>query len=103
MAISIYYNPLDPACKNLIGGIKQGELLELNIYLLKKSTRITPWTANTSDFNAKTPTKEECMEPKKNAFLRLNLDGEICQFYPMKKTEFGWSISIKIKEIGLYY
>ena len=103
MSISIYYNPLDKACKNLIGAVKQGDLLQLNVFLLNHTEEITPWSVNKTVFNIKTPTKKQCMAPIKNAFLRFNHDGDTCEYYPMQKTEFGWSISLRINEVGLYY
>ena len=36
MAISIYFNPLDRACKSTIGGIKRGQDLQFNLFLLNK-------------------------------------------------------------------
>lgn len=99
MAISIYFDPLDTACKNITGAIKEGDLLQLNIFLLKNPRKVSNWNA----FPTKTPSLEECMAPSQNAFLRFNRDGEVCDFYPMTKTEFGWSISLRIHEIGLYF
>lgn len=99
MAISIYFNPLDRACKSVIGGIKQGELLQLNLFLLKDG--------NTNRFqkncliNKLLP--EDCTIPSQKAFLRLNRDGESAQLFEMPKTEFGWTISLEIQDMGLYY
>lgn len=103
MAISIYFNPLDKACKNIVGGIQTGDLLQLNIFLLKKEHGVTPWGENKTSFKGETPIKDDCKSPDKNAFLRLNHDGETPEFYLMTKTDFGWSISLKINEVGLYY
>ena len=100
MALSIYFNPLDSACKSVIGGVKEGETLQLNLFLLKnnsvKSERLV-------DFNFQTPSREDCLHPEQNAFLRLNRDGESAELFEMVKTEFGWSISIEIHEHGLYF
>ena len=103
MSISIYFDPLDKACKNITGAIKEGDLLQLNIFLLKNPRKIEPWNTNKTEFHTKTPSLEECMAPSQNAFLRFNRDGEVCDFYPMTKTDFGWSISLKVHEIGLYF
>ena len=67
MAISICFNPLDTACKSIIGGIKQGETLQLNLFLLKKLEDKRFYTPN---YNFKTPKLEECLAPIQNAFLR---------------------------------
>ncbi len=103
MAISIYFNPLDPACKNVVGAIKQGELLQFNIFFLNKGEKPFSWTENRTSFKQQTPSTEDCRTPEKNAFLRLNHDGETPEFYLMTKTNFGWSISLKINEVGLYF
>ena len=102
MSISIYYNPLETACKSKTGAIQQGELLQLNIFLLKNGRTITPWIGN-REFKAQAPTLEECQPPTQNAYLRLNRDGEVCDFYPMQKTNYGWTIALRINEVGLYY
>ena len=100
MAISIYFNPLDNACKSIIGGIKQGEELQFNLFLLKNRERVHCGIPN---YNFKTPSKGDCIEPSQNAFLRIKRDGESFDLFEMKKTEFGWSISFQILEIGLYH
>ena len=101
MAISIYFNPLDTACKNIIGGVKKGETLELNVFLLKKEPNNSP--KHGFFFSAKQPSRAECCTPMQNAFLRLNRDGENAELFEMTKTDFGWHISLEIQEIGLYY
>ncbi len=101
MAISIYFNPLDTACKNIIGGVKKGDALELNVFLLKKEQTSLP--KQCFSFSAKQPTLEECCPPMQNAFLRLNRDGEKADLFEMTKTEFGWNISLEIQEEGLYF
>ncbi len=100
MSISIYFNPLDTACKSVIGGLKQGEELQLNLFLLKKAKGNC---CNIPNYNFKTPQQEECMAPFQNAFLRINRDGEEADLFEMRKTDFGWNISFQIQEIGLYH
>ena len=100
MAISIYFNPLDTACKSVIGGIKQGQPIQFNLFLLKT---IEDKHFNIPNYNFKTPTLEECVAPVQNAFLRINRDEEDIELLPMVKTAFGWNISIEIHEIGLYH
>jgi len=101
MAISIYFNPLDTACKNIIGGIKRGETLELNVFLLKNKEPIPK--KHLFSFHAEQPSREECCTPTQEAFLRLERDGENAELFQMIKTEFGWHISLEVQEIGLYY
>ncbi len=103
MSISIYFNPLDSACKNIIGAVKQGDFLQFNIFLLKEERKHFNWTENRTSFQNDAPSLDDCRAPNKNAFLRLNRDGETPEFYLMTKTEYGWSISLRINEIGLYY
>ena len=95
MAINIYFNPLDSACKNIVGGIQEGELLQLNVYSLAKKDGVSAFGTT---FDAK-----DCIEPSENAFLKLNRDEEESESYLMTKTAFGWRISLKIHEIGLYF
>ena len=102
MSISIYFNPLDPACKNVIGGVKQGDLLQLNVFLLKKDEGAENHTTSFLQ-KMQTPTRNMCYAPTQNAFLRLNRDGENAELLEMKKTDYGWSIALEIDEIGLYY
>ena len=95
MSICIYFNPLDTACKNVTGGVKEGELLTLNLFFLKSRCEKIP-----SHFK---PEETDCCTPPQNAFLCLNRDEEKEEYFPMHKTTFGWSISLSIYEIGLYY
>ena len=99
MAISIYFNPLDRACKSVIGGIKQGELLQLNLFLIKDENT----NRFLKDSLAYKLSQEGCLAPSQKAFLRLNCDGESAELFEMTKTEFGWTISLEIQDIGLYY
>ena len=85
MSYCIYFDPLDCACKNILGAIPQGELLQLNVFF-KNDTKL-----------------DEFQRPNEKAFLRLNKDGEESELYPMEITDFGWSIALKIDEIGLFF
>lgn len=90
----IYFNPTNSACKNIIGGICINKRLQLNIFNVKGEISyqapFVPCAQNTEP-----PTTEAC--------LYFGKDGENRTSYPMKKTSFGWSISLKIKEVGLYF
>ena len=99
MSIRIYFDPLDSACKNVCGGIRQGEILQLNIFTLKENSTFEPHCFQTT----RSITAQDCEMPIQNAFLRLNRDGENMESYPMQKTEFGWHVSLTIENIGLYY
>lgn len=100
--LNIYFNPLNTACKSVIGAIKQGETLELNVFLKKDDS------AKASAFcfdmkNLELPLENECAFPKNNALLHINRDGEEAMELPMTRTAFGWSVALSIQEIGLYY
>ena len=101
--MQIYFNPLDKACKNIVGGVPQGEKIQLNVFHLKGEEQSSPFEEKTGKFCATTPRLEQCEPPKQEAFLRLNKDGERAEFFSMEKTHFGWTITFSIKEIGLYY
>ena len=73
--MKFYYNPLDKNCKSIIGAVAQGEELTLNVY---------------ADGG------ETCM-------LDLNRDGLPAQQYSMRKTKYGFTFTLKINEIGLYF
>ncbi|MBE5740721.1 MAG: glycoside hydrolase family 13 protein [Clostridiales bacterium] len=101
--MQFYFNPLDPACKNVVGGIKQGEILQLNIFCLKNEVDTSQNYGEKGVFSPKTPASEDCVKPNAKAFLRLNHDGEAPTLYPMITTDFGWTISLSISGIGLYF
>ena len=103
MSTCIYFNPLDLACKNIRGAIQEGESLQLNVFLLKKEKEEHSPSCKCMQFSAQTPNLEDCAVPSQNAFLGINKDGADTVWYPMKKTEFGWTISLEIHEIGLYF
>lgn len=102
MALNVYYNPLDTACKSTIGAIAQEEVLIFNVFLLK-SSKPSVWETCVDARALQTPLEEDCIAPQKDATLLLNRDGEDARAYPMKRTSFGWSVSLCISEIGLYF
>jgi len=101
--MQIYFNPLDIACKSVIGAVRQGEKLQLNVFHLNTQDKIFRYNDKMGEFLAKTPRLEECTKPTENAVLRLNKDEEQAELFPMEKTAFGWTITLSVKEIGLYY
>ena len=42
MALKIYYNPLDTACKSVIGAVSQNETLRFNVFL-KNNNKCVNW------------------------------------------------------------
>ena len=103
MSNRIYFNPLDVACKTVTGGIKEGEKVQFNVFLLNETADFTSYDEKNGGYSAETPKLEDCTKSQNHAFFRLNKDGENAELFPMQETEFGWSISIAINEIGLYY
>ena len=101
--MQIYFNPLDTACKSKIGGLLRKEKIQFNVYLLNENEEYVAFSEKTGEFHAKTPLPEQCHAPKNDAFLCLNKDGEHAEFFSMEKTEFGWTITLSISEIGLYF
>lgn len=93
--MQIYFNPLDKACKSVIGAVSQGKRIQFNIFCLNEP--------KTRENERQTPTAKECITPTQNAILFLNKDGEEAKGYSMQKTAFGWSITLTISEIGLYF
>lgn len=94
MSIRIYFNPLDVACKSVIGAVKQRKKIQFNVYCLKADAA----------FNGKsTPNIEDCYTPNENATLHFNRDGENAEYFTMEKTSFGWSIALQVYKPGLYY
>ena len=101
--MQIYFNPLDSACKSFIGAIPRGKKIQLNVFLYKDGEECSPFNEKTGEFFADAPSAEQCTTPSHEAFLRLNKDGERAEFFPMERTSFGWTISLAIQEIGLYF
>lgn len=99
----IYFNPLDVACKSVVGALRQSEQVKFNLFLQKHQTVFAQNQGINQSFTPKTPVLEDCLTPDFNAVLCLNKDGEACQYLPMQKTGFGWSITFTIHEIGLYF
>ena len=93
--MQIYFNPLDKACKSVIGAVSQGKRIQFNIFCLNEP--------KSHDNERQTPTAEECFTPTQNAILSLNKDGGEAKDYAMQKTAFGWSITLTISETGLYF
>lgn len=77
--MSIYYNPLDVRCKSTIGGIKQDEKIKFAVFCQEKD-----------------------ISSDKLLFV-LNMDGHEAEYLPMKRTDFGYSLVLKIHEPGLYF
>ena len=102
MPIHVYYNPLDSACKSIIGAIKEGEQVQFNVFFLKESHK-SGWGNRIPTEALQTPSPEECTKPSVDLELLLNKDGQCANAYPMQKTSYGWTITLAVHEIGLYY
>ena len=91
----VYFNPLNTACKSVIGGIPQNKRVQFNVFCLKNKSKRQAFTD--------LPKEEDCYTPQENAYISINRDGELVKEYPMQKTSFGWSITLSVSEIGLYF
>ena len=98
----VYFNPLETACKSVIGGVKTGERFQLNLFLLKTDVKMRTDEHSPSNVLA-LPKQTECISPENKAFLLLHKDGEQVEEYEMLMTPFGWSITLSVQEIGLYF
>lgn len=80
--MSFYYSPLDPACKSVTGAVARSSKLTLNIY---------SENSGEDHFSAAL------------CSLIIFRDGEETETFPMQKTDFGYSVIVKINQIGLYF
>lgn len=78
--MNIYFNPLDKRCKSIIGGIKRNTKLTLSVFC-----------------------QENDIHSSDRLLLVIYSDGELPAYYTMKQASFGWTISLKIHETGLYF
>ena len=78
----IYFDPTDRACKNPVGAFARGKDLTLAIYCT---------TGGEGTFSA-----ESCV-------LVLHRDGCGEEEFPMLRTEYGFSLTLRFSETGLYY
>ena len=99
----IYYNPLDCACKNIVGAIKEGDKLQFNIFLCSSNHATMKNKGVNGGFCPTAPKLEDCYRPQENAYLNVNKDGETSERIAMRITEFGWSVCISLNETGLYF
>ena len=104
MSVSIYFNPLDTACKNILGAVSSGETLQFNVFSLKEDQNDQIFSKlKEGEFHVETPALEDCVAPCEDAYLHINRDGENKQTLLMEKTQYGWTITVNISEIGLYF
>ncbi len=85
-----YFDPLNRLCKSITGACGVGKEVEFNVFCLKGEYQEPVLAKN-------------CLAPNQNAYFLLCKDGEPKTSYLMKPTEYGWTISIKINQTGLYY
>ncbi len=90
MNYSIYYDPLDSACKSTVGAVCAGEELCFQLFALTNNEKPNENFSN-------------CVTPEDNCTLVFNKDGQACNYFPMRKTNYGWQLRMKINETGLYF
>jgi len=81
--MSYHYDPLSLMCKSITGAVASGDTITLKVYKYNESGE--------NSFSA-----EVCN-------LVLNQDGKHEKYYQMNATEYGWKISLKFNQVGLYY
>ncbi|MGN1052914.1 MAG: alpha-amylase family glycosyl hydrolase, partial [Candidatus Scatosoma sp.] len=96
-----YFNPLDKNCKEIRGGVREGQAFRLRLFCLAEEGTENGGNADFS-FRGFIYGKSFA-SPENNAYLLLCRDGEEKKSYPMTRTEYGWSASVTVLEKGLYY
>ena len=82
--MKFYYNPLDKTCKSLIGAFARKSVVTFNVYKYREFS-------GEENFSAE------------NCNLICFRDGQSPAYYPMHPTQFGWSLSLKFNETGLFF
>ena len=95
--MNVYFHPLDTACKSVIGAAPVGTQLELNLFLLKEGISVR------ENGCFRTPNEDDCMVAACEATLIFAADGETPTDLPMQRTNYGWTITLKLNEKGLYF
>ncbi len=80
--MNLYYDPLDRACKSTTGAFPRETVLTIRVYRAQ---------GGEDDFSA-----EVCN-------LVLGRDGREMNYYQMVRTEYGWTVSLRFHEVGLYF
>lgn len=81
--MKVYYNPLDTACKSYTGAIPREYEVMFNVY--------------------KAESGEEKFFSADICSFVLQRDGQAPNTYPMTPTQFGWTITLKVHQTGLYF
>ena len=101
--MKFYFNPLDVACKSVVGAVRKNQRVRLNLFLTKEKEDSAQKEFENLSAAFVTPKKTDCIAANDTAFLLINKDGQAQKHLEMEKTSFGWTISIKIQECGLYF
>jgi glycosidase len=99
----IYYNSLDIACKSIVGAIAAGDVLQLNLFLLKEGEGGNERTNEPFEYGQTRLSPENCAPATSDCYFLVHKDGGETQTFLMNRTSYGWHISLKVNEIGLYY
>lgn len=79
--MQFYYSPLDKNCKDVRGGVREGQPFRLRLFCHEKND----------------------MRMAKNAYLSIGRDGEGKRCFLMTPLSDGWAISVTIRDAGLYF
>ena len=64
--MTVYFNPLEKACKSITGAISQTDTVHFNVFLLKNEVKEV----------SNLPEAVDCRFPEQNAFLHINVHFE---------------------------
>lgn len=78
--MQFYYSPLDKNCKDVRGGVREGQPFRLRLFC-----------------------RDENGACKGNAYLSIGRDGEEKRRFLMTPLSDGWAISVTIRDAGLYF
>lgn len=95
--MNVYYHPLDTACKSVVGGVSVGTRLDFNLFHLKEGI-----IARKNGCFI-TPNECDCRAADCDASLFFARDGEQAVEIPMRRTDYGWTLRLKLNERGLYF
>lgn len=102
--MQFYFSPLDKNCKEICGGVREGQPFRLRLFCYADNNGKT--NENFTCFQDERNQKNKLnafISPEENAFLLLGRDGEQKQSYPMTRTAYGYCVSVTVTQKGLYF
>ncbi|MGN1061641.1 MAG: alpha-amylase family glycosyl hydrolase, partial [Candidatus Scatosoma sp.] len=105
MNMNFYFNPLDKNCKEIRGGVREGQSFRLRLFCFaEEGAKEGAEEGGSAGFSSGGFLYGKTFAaPENNAYLLLCRDGEEKKSYPMTRAKYGWSASVTIAEKGLYF